>query len=79
MSSAYIEVTDLYGGEANYCWVKRYELEDIDGLTTNQIVRRLKRLAELNGVRWRKVAECGDYIQYKFIGWYATAFIIMEY
>ena len=23
----YIEVTDTFGGEANYCWVKRFTVE----------------------------------------------------
>jgi len=76
---ATIEITDLFWGEANYGWVKRFELEDIEGLTQNQVIRRLKKLAGLNGVRWRKVAECGDYMQFNFVGWYATAFIVWEY
>ena len=76
---AYIEITDLFCGQANYCWAKRFELDDIEGLTNNQVIRRLKKAADLNGVRWRKVAECGDYMQFNFVGWYATAFIIWEY
>jgi len=75
---AYIEVTDLYAGESNYSWVKRHEI-DCDGLTQNQVIRRLKKLADLNGVRWRKVVDCGDYMQFNFVGWYATAFIVWEY
>ena len=76
---ATIEITDLYAGESNYSWVKRFELESTEGLTQNQVIRRLKKLADLNGVRWRKVAECGDYMQFNFVGWYATAFIVWEY
>jgi len=76
---AYIEITDLFGGEANYSWGKRFELTDIEGLTHKQVVRRLKKKADLNGTRWRLVANCGDYYQYNFVGWYATAFIIYEY
>lgn len=26
MNAYYVEVTDTYGGEANYCWVKRYRV-----------------------------------------------------
>ena len=76
---ATIEITDLFGSEANYGWVKRFELEDIEGLTQNQVIRRLKKAVGLNGVRWRKVVECGDYMQFNFVGWYATAFIVWEY
>lgn len=79
MSSAYIEVTDTYGGEANYCWCDREYLKDIEGLSTLQVIRRLKHKAGLSGIRWRKVAECGDYIQYKMVGYAVTAFIIWEY
>jgi len=75
---AQIEVTDTFAGEANYCWVRRHEIE-ADCLTRLQIVRRLKALAELNGVRCVCVAECGNYFQYKVIGACITFFITFDW
>jgi hypothetical protein len=45
-----VEVTDTFAGEANYCWVRRYELpESCD--TRLKRVRAAKRLAGYSGVR----------------------------
>ena len=46
-----IEVTDTFGGEANYCWVRRETLELPSGLSDRAIVRRAKRAMGLAGVR----------------------------
>ena len=54
-----LEHTDTFGGEANYCWVRRTTLPD--GLTDLQIVRRAKAWAGLTGVRCR-VDNYGDMI-----------------
>lgn len=39
----HVEVTDTYGGEANYSWVRRHELRDLEGKSDLAIVRRVKR------------------------------------
>lgn len=44
-----IEVTDTFGGEANYCWVRRTRVTTAD--TPYHIVRAAKRFAGLTGVR----------------------------
>ena len=46
-----IEVTDTFGGESNYSWVRRYELTTDRDRTRLQIVREAKRLAGWTGVR----------------------------
>ena len=38
---AHVEYTDLFAGEANYCWVKRFDF-DAEGMSDLQIVRRAK-------------------------------------
>ncbi len=38
-----VEVTDTFGGEANYGWVRRYELDVIDASSGFSVVRRAKR------------------------------------
>ena len=55
-----VEHTDTFGGEANYCWVNRYEIAP-HGKTHRgerlSLVRQAKALCGLSGVR----AETHDY------------------
>ena len=44
-----IEVTDTFAGEANYCWVKRFEIEAPDNITERALIRRAKKIAGLCG------------------------------
>lgn len=44
-----IEVTDTFGGEANYCWVRRYEFTGHDNLTQRQVIRAAKEHAGWTG------------------------------
>lgn len=46
-----VELTDTFGGNANYSWVRRGVIEDADNLTERSLVRRAKQMMELNGVR----------------------------
>jgi len=52
-----VEHTDTFGGEANYSWVRRYQLPD--NLSKLQRVRRAKALCGLAGVRC-EVSDFGD-------------------
>ncbi len=53
------EYTDTFGGEANYCWVKRYHCA-VD-MTAKSALRLAKRLFGLTGTRCR-VENQGDLI-----------------
>jgi hypothetical protein len=46
-----IEVTDSYGGEANYSWVRRYSIECKDDASDLAIMRKAKAAAGYNGHR----------------------------
>lgn len=48
------EITDTFGGEANYAWVRRGELTLPDNATKLAIVRAVKKAAGWEGVRCRK-------------------------
>lgn len=48
-----VEYTDTFAGEANYCWVKRYELELPTKLSDRAIMQRIKKVAGLSGERGR--------------------------
>ena len=46
-----IELTDTFGGEANYSWVRRYSLDAPDDISQRALVRRIKNVVGLTGVR----------------------------
>ena len=47
---ASVEYTDLFGGEANYSWVKRFDFDCTD-MTDMQIIRRAKKQLGISGKR----------------------------
>jgi hypothetical protein len=55
---AHVEYTDTFGGEANYCWVKRFTLPG--QISDLQAVRRAKALVGLTGVRGRTYKHGGN-------------------
>lgn len=75
-----VEVTDTFGGEANYCWVRRYTIGAIPQHISRQrhhesaasaaqradqwLVREAKRLAGYTGVRGRTNYN-GDMIEWR--------------
>lgn len=70
-----IEITDTFGGEANYSWVRRHSIE-MPGKTTDlALVRRAKRKAEWNGIRC-KVSRYGDTIEIRPVGMCCVLFIV---
>lgn len=54
-----VEVTDTFGGEANYCWVKRFTLEVPQDITKLAFSRRVKALIGWTGLRCR-VSDFGN-------------------
>jgi hypothetical protein len=59
-----VEFTDTFGGEANYCWVKRATLELPCGLSDRAVMRRAKASVGLSGIRGR-VSNRGDSIEFR--------------
>lgn len=57
----HFEHTDTFGGEANYCWVRRHTLPEGD-YTDRQLVRAAKRFAGFTGLRC-EVENYGDMIR----------------
>lgn len=55
-----IEMTDTFGGEANYCWARHAHIP-ADGLSDRALVRRAKAWAGYTGRRCR-VDNYGDTI-----------------
>lgn len=69
-----VEVTDTFGGEANYAWVRRYAIADG---TRRALVRRAKRAAGWTGIRCA-VSEYGDTIEVRPAGLCQVMFITGE-
>ena len=70
------EITDTYGGESNYSWVKRGEFES--NKSNLSIVRRVKSELGYNGIRC-KVVDFGDTIALYPYGKCIVIFINFEY
>lgn len=70
------EITDTYGGEANYSWVKRGKIECNPGEDYSDLsaVRRVKKEINWNGVKC-KTENYGDMIVIKPIGQCIVCFI----
>ena len=69
-----IEVTDTFGHEANYSWVKRHELEVPECLSNYSVVRRVKALIGWNGRRCT-TTDHGDMIELRPMGACLVCFI----
>lgn len=67
--NVHYEVTDTFGGEANYSWVRRNTEEDLDEQHTSKraIVRRLKKLMGITGERC-VVDDYGDQMTVRPVG-----------
>lgn len=62
------EATDTFGGEANYCWVRRGSFPMPDGATDRAVIRAVKQRLELSGVRHKPAQDYGDMIRLDFYG-----------
>lgn len=58
MQKYYAELTDTYGGEANYSWVARFSLEAKSDLGA------IQKLSRATGLNFRKDWDDGDTVRY---------------
>ena len=65
----FVELTDTYAGEANYCWVKRYKV------TASSFNGAIRKVAKDTYYRFRKEYDAGDMTKYKAIGACVCAFV----
>lgn len=74
---AKVEVTDTFGGESNYSWVRRYELRYPEGLHKQELMRRIKALIGWTGMRC-EVSNYGDMIDIRPRGLCQVCFVTWE-
>lgn len=67
-------ITDTFGGEANYAWARRGEIELPEGASDLALVRRVKKALGMEGVRCHK-EEWGDTLVLRPIGQCVVVFI----
>ena len=57
-----IEITDTFGGQANYCWVRRYTVK------AKSIQGAVQKIAREYGSGWRVAYSDGDSARYNLQG-----------
>lgn len=65
----FVEMTDTYGGEANYSWVNRFLV------TASSFRGAISKVTRKTGVHARKVLDAGDFAQYRCPGRCITYFV----
>lgn len=69
-STYHIEVTDTFGGEANYCWKRQWLTEAVSPLGA------IQKLARYEGGGWVKAWDTGDTVRYDLRGSCICAFVV---
>jgi hypothetical protein len=78
MTRYQVEVTDTFGGEANYAWMRRYVIDgsmDVGSKADRKLIRDAKKAAGWTGLRCR-TANHGDMIEIRPIGSQAPCWIM---
>lgn len=70
MNQYHIEITDTFGGEANYCWKKEYLVK------ANTVRGAITKLAKSQGGGWRKDWGDSDTTRYNLKGACVCAFVM---
>lgn len=65
----YAEVTDTFGGEANYCWSHKYHIR------ANTHLGAIRKLAKYEGLSFRLDWDTGDLRRYSAKGACICAFV----
>lgn len=73
-----VEYTDTFGGEANYCWVRRATLVLPVGISDTAIMRRAKAAMGLTRVRGR-LESFGDMFRFEPYGTATVMFVSTVY
>ena len=71
------ELTDTFGGEANYCWVRQESIELPQNITDLALVRRAKKALGINGYSG-KIYNHGDMWEFRPYGDNVVAFFTVR-
>jgi hypothetical protein len=73
-----VELTDTFGGEANYSWVCRDSFELPAGASDRRIITAAKAALGLTGQRCRRF-DCGEGFELRPVGSCTVAFVLPSY
>ncbi len=62
LETFYVEVTDTFGGEANYCWVHRFKV------LAKSMQGAIGKVSREMGLHFRQDYDCGDHARYNSPG-----------
>jgi len=68
----FVELTDTFGGEANYSWVTRFKVH------ASSIVSAVRKVSKQTGLNFRKQWDSGDLVRYDSKSG-ATCLFVSEY
>ncbi len=71
METFFVEFTDTYGGEANYCWVDRYKVMARD---LKHAITKAKQARYTSPVPRHKFTDYGDEVRIDMVGSPVCAF-----
>lgn len=74
-----IEMTDTFGGDANYSWVKRAKLDLPANCTNRKLLKEIRKAFDLGSCKLRKTMDCGDMIRWDIQGACVCIFATWEY
>jgi len=77
MTKCVVTVTDTFGGEANYGWVKRYEFAPRNIESQRSVIRQAKALANMTAVK-ADTYDYGDSYTVKPRGYNQVIFVDFE-
>jgi len=69
MQNFIVEITDTFGGEANYSWVRRYLVK------STSFRGAMSKVAKRYGAGWRNKYSSGDSAEYRMPGACIVAFV----
>ena len=69
VSTFHIEITDTFGGDANYSWKKEFLV------VASSLRGAITKLAKSQGAGWLKEWDCGDTARYNLQGAAICAFV----
>lgn len=69
----YVEITDTYGGEANYGWAQRFRIKAASPQGA------ITKVSKLTRWRFRQEYDTGDLVRYNALGAAVCAFVEPEY
>ena len=69
-----VEMTDTFGGDANYSWVQRHFFDAADNVSDIALMRRAKKKCGLNGVRG-VTSKFGDAMEFRPYGACVVMFV----